>query len=96
VSTLLNGPVQGQYEIWLEACKVLSEKQLARKGKERLVAICGKSDSVVRPGHVREDLDGLMGPENYVYQTVEGGHGFLLDQVSCEQVVQMLVKEWEL
>jgi surfactin synthase thioesterase subunit len=74
----------------------MSEKQLARKGKEKLVAICGKSDTVVRPKHVREDLDGLMGPENYFYQTVEGGHGFLLDQVACEQVVQTLVEEWDL
>jgi hypothetical protein len=96
VSTLLNGPVQGQHEIWREACKVLSEKQLARKEKERLVAICGRSDTVVRPEHVREDLDGLIGPENYVYQTVEGGHGFLLGQVACELVIQTLVKEWEL
>jgi pimeloyl-ACP methyl ester carboxylesterase len=96
VSTLLNGPVQGQHEIWREACKVLSEKQLARESKEKLVAICGSSDTVVRPEHVKEDLDGMIGPENYVYQTVEGGHGFLLDQDACEQVVQTLVREWNL
>jgi hypothetical protein len=38
----------------------------------------------------------MIGPENYVYQTVEGGHGFLLDQDACEQVVQTLVREWNL
>jgi len=97
VSTLLNGPVQDQHEVWKNACGILIEQQQqARAGKERLVVVCGESDFVVRAEHVREDLDGMMGEENYVFRTVKGGHGFLLDQAACEQVVEALVEEWKL
>jgi hypothetical protein len=92
----VNGPVQGQHGVWLNACDNLWEKQNARQRKEKLVVICGKSDTVVRPELVRHNLDGMIGPERYVFQTVEGGHGFLLDQVACERVVETLVEEWEL
>lgn len=96
VSTLLNGPVQNQGEIWLKACRNLLAKQQARLGKERMVVIGGKSDTVVRPEHVEEDLDGMMGRENYVSGRVEGGHGFLVDESVCEQIVDLLKREWEL
>lgn len=94
MSTLLNGPVQGQHEIWRKACRILLEKQQARQGKERLVVVGGESDTVVRPDDVEEDLDGLMGAENYVSKRVEGGHSFLLAQEACEQVVDAICKEW--
>lgn len=96
VSTLMNGPVQGQHEVWREACKILIQKQQAREGKEKLVVVCGESDSVVLAEHVKEDVDGMMGKENYVFQTVEGGHAFPLDQVACEQVVETLIREWKI
>lgn len=96
VSTLINGPVQNQGQIWQQACRNLLAKQQARLGKERMVVIGGKNDSVVRAEHVKEDLDGMMGRENYVFETVDGGHGFLVDEGVCEQIVQVLRDEWEL
>lgn len=94
VSTLLNGPVQDQKETYREACKVLLEKQRARQGKERLVVVGGESDTVVLAQDVKEDLDEMLGPENFVFETVERGHGFLLDQDACERVVEAICKEW--
>ena len=94
-STLTNGPVMGQEGVWREACETLVEKQRVREGKERLVAICGEEDWVVKKEWVKEDLDGMMGEEGYVFRTVKGGHGFLIDEEACEKVVETLVEEWK-
>jgi pimeloyl-ACP methyl ester carboxylesterase len=96
VSTLLYGPVQGQGEVWEEACGALKAKQRARDGRERLVVVCGESDGVVRAEHVKEDLGGMMGDREYVFRTVEGGHGFLLNKEACKLVVETLEEEWKI
>lgn len=96
ISTLVNGPLQGQHNTWREACEILKEKQGKRKGEERLVAICGREDNVVPAEHVREDLDGMIGEANYVFETVKGNHGFLMDDSACEQVFDILMAEWRL
>lgn len=90
VSTLLHGPVQGQHDVWRDACAVLKENE------ESFVVLCGDSDWVVPAEHVKEDLDGMMGESKFVFGTVPGGHGFLLDEDACEQVVEVLAKEWRL
>jgi len=95
-STLVNGPVMGQEGVWREACEVLIEKQRVREGKDRLVAICGEEDWVVKKGWIKEDLDGMMGEEEYVFRTVKGGHGFLIDEEACEKIVETLVEEWKI
>lgn len=95
-STLLHGPVIGQGAVWQEACGGLKEGQKAREGRERLVVVCGEDDWVVRKEWVKEDLDGMMGEEQYVFRTVEGGHGFLIDGEACERVVETLVEEWKI
>jgi hypothetical protein len=94
-STLLNGPVQAQGEVWRAACGVLKEKRAA--GGEKLVVVCAAEDTVVRPEHVREDLEGFMGDgENgeFVFETLPGGHGFLADEEVCKGVIEVLGKEW--
>ncbi|KAK3619225.1 hypothetical protein LTR56_016128 [Elasticomyces elasticus] len=99
ISTLQHGPIQGQHETWKDACNVLRAKQRANEAngiKERFVAICGREDWVVPSEHVREDLDGMMGKDEYVFKVVPGGHSFLLDEAACEQVVDVLAKEWQL
>lgn len=95
-STLLRGPVTGQSDIWREACSVLKEGQKAREGRERLVVVCGDDDWVVKKEWVKEDLDGMMGEEEYIFRTVKGGHGFLIDESACEKVVEAIVEEWQL
>lgn len=92
-STLVNGPVVEQGDVWREACGVLKEKV---KGRERVVVVCGESDGVVRKEWVREDLDGMLGDGEYVFWTVKGGHGFLIDGEACEKVVEAIGKEWAL
>ena len=89
-STLVHGPVVGQGDVWREACGVLKEKG------ERLVVVCGEDDWVVRKEWVREDLDGMMGEGEYVFGTVQGGHGFLVDESACEKVIEMIGREWGL
>lgn len=96
VSTLVNGPLQHQHDAWRDACNALKEKQEKRQGKERLVAICGREDNVVPAGHVREDLDNMIGSDNYVFETAPGSHGFLLDDNACQQVFDVLAAEWKL
>ena len=93
-STLLNGPVKGQEGVRREACKVLGEKQGAREGRERLIVVCGEEDGVVRKEWVREDLDGMMADGKFVFRTVEGGHGFLIDPTVCERIVGWVGEEW--
>jgi hypothetical protein len=95
-STLVNGPVMGQESVWREACEVLKEGQRVREVEERLVAICGEEDWVVKKEWVKEDLDGMMGQAEYVFRTVKGGHGFLIDESACERVVETLVEEWKI
>ncbi|KAM0716002.1 hypothetical protein Q7P37_008516 [Cladosporium fusiforme] len=96
VSTLINGPVQDQHQVWREACKVLKEKQEKRQGGEMLVAIGGSDDNVVPAAHIREDLDEMMGKDHYVFETVKGNHSFPLDDSACEKVFNVLVTEWKL
>lgn len=94
-STLLNGPVMGQGEVWREACAVLKEKR--RVSGEKLVVVCGTDDDVVRAGDVREDLEGFMGDGeegSFVFETLPGGHGFLADEGVCKGVVEVLGREW--
>jgi len=95
-STVQRGPLQGQHSIWKDACAVLKERQDARQGRERLVVICGSEDTVVRAEHVKEDLDGMMGTDGYVFETVKGGHGFLLHRDACYSVVETLARDWRL
>ena len=94
VSTLQYGPLQGQHDTWQVACNGLKDRQQARGGKERLLAICGTEDWVVPAQHVQEDLDGMMGQKEYVFETVKGGHSFLLDEDPCNRIVEVLVSEW--
>lgn len=96
VSTLVYGPLQGQEEVWRRACGELEERRRERGGRERMVVVCGDEDWVVPAEHVREDLKGMMGDDGFVFKTVKGGHGFPLDEIACEQVVEALVAEWEL
>lgn len=96
VSTLVNGPLQNQHEVWREACEGLKGKQGTRQGKEKLVVICGAEDNVVPAEHVKEDLDEMMGNDHYVFAKVPGDHGFLMDDGACKKVVDMLMAEWEL
>jgi pimeloyl-ACP methyl ester carboxylesterase len=99
-STLLNGPVMGQGEVWREACKVLKGKRAAAvkegggDGGERLVVVCAAEDDVVRPEFVREDLEGFMDGEEFVFETLPGGHGFLADRQVCNGVAELLGREW--
>ncbi|KAH9822077.1 Lipase 1 [Teratosphaeria destructans] len=95
-STVANGPLQNQREVWQEACDVLRAKQEARGGMERLVVVCGSEDNVVPAEHVREDLDGMMGKEEFVYETVPGGHGFPLSVENGRRIVEIVAKEWRL
>lgn len=90
VSTLLHGPVMGQHDVWRDACTVLKKKN------ESFVVLCGDSDWVVPAEHVKEDLDGMMGEAKFVFGTVPGGHGFLLDEEACGLVVERLGREWGL
>lgn len=94
-STLLHGPVLGQEETWLEACRVLKEKHSERQdGHETLLVICGQDDTVVPVQHVREDLDRLIGRSNFRSETVPGGHGFPLTQ--GDGIVDILGQAWRL
>jgi hypothetical protein len=95
-STLLHGPVMGQEGVWREACGILKEGQRTREGRERVVVVCGEDDWVVRKEWVKEDLDGMMGEEEYVFRTVKGGHGFLIDGEVCGRVVEAIGDEWRL
>lgn len=92
-STLLHGPVVEQGGIWREACGVLKAEV---EGRERLVVVCGEDDGVVRAEWVKEDLDGMIGEGEYVFKTVEGGHGFLIDESACEKIVEWVGEEWGL
>ena len=95
-STLVNGPVVGQGFVWREACGVLKEKVKQREKRERLVVVCGEDDGVVRKEWVREDLDGMLGEGEYVFDTVEGGHGFLIDGEACKRIVELVGQDWGL
>jgi len=94
-STLLNGPVQGQGEVWREACAILKGKR--KVSGERLVVVCGAEDDVVRAEDVREDLERFMGDGEegkFVFETLPGGHGLLADERVCRDVLDILGKEW--
>jgi hypothetical protein len=93
-STLLYGPVQGQGEVWEKACGVLKGKRV--ESQERLVVVCGAEDDVVRAGDVRGDLEGFMGGEDFAFETLPGGHGFLADERVCRDVVEVLGREWRI
>lgn len=95
-STLVNGPVVEQGGVWREACGVLEEKIKGREGRKRVVVVCGEDDGVVRKEWVKEDLDGMLGDGAYVFETVKGGHGFLIDGEACERVVELIGEEWAL
>jgi hypothetical protein len=91
-STLLYGPVQGQGEVWENACVVLRKKRV--ESQERLIVVCGAEDDVVRAEDVRGDLEGFMGGEDFAFKTLPGGHGFLADEGVCREVVEVLAREW--
>ena len=93
---LVPGPVVEQGGVWREACGMLKEKVEAREGRERVVVVCGEDDWVVRKEWVKEDLDGMLGDGQYVFRTVKGGHGFLIDGEACERVVEAIGEEWAL
>ncbi|KAF2764054.1 alpha/beta-hydrolase [Teratosphaeria nubilosa] len=95
-NTVANGPLQNQHEVWQEACDVLKAKQEARDGKEKLVVVCGNEDDVVPAEHVREDLEGMMGKERFVFETVPGGHGFPLGVENGRRIVEVVAEEWGL
>jgi hypothetical protein len=38
----------------------------------------------------------MMGDREYVFRTVEGGHGFLLNKEACKLVVETLEEEWKI
>ena len=63
---------------------------LARWALEHFPVVLGTRRSV------KEDLDGMMGEEEYIFRTVKGGHGFLIDESACEKVVEAIVEEWQL
>lgn len=97
-SSLFYGPVMGQGETWRAACGVLRGKRSmgVKEGDsgERLVVVCAAEDSVVRPGDVRQDLEGFMEGEELVFETLPGGHGFLADGEVCRSVVDIVGREW--
>ncbi|KAK0251341.1 hypothetical protein B0A54_09275 [Friedmanniomyces endolithicus] len=96
IGSLLHGPIQDQHETWREACQVLSEKRKSRNGCGVLLVICGSEDGVVSSAHLREDLDATVGREEYVFEKVPGGHSFLLDKATSEEVVGIIKREWNL
>ena len=101
-SHVQHSPLQEQHEVWREACAVLKGKYDVADGrsrhsrKEKLVVVCGRDDDIVLEVDVRESLNMLTGKEHFILETVEAGHGFLVDGAACEKIVGVLAQQWQL